>query len=149
MRGLLEHYGFEINPSGFLICPFHDEDTASMKVYNDSYYCFGCGAGGDAVSFTARLFHLKNSQAAMKINADFRLGLGGGVYAPRAGSEYLREQAEKKRRLEEYRREYDEKSDEFRTLFYAVRTESDPWKKAEMQSRLEYLDYWFSQNESR
>lgn len=35
------------------LCPFHSEKTPSMVVYSDSqsFYCFGCGAGGDAISF--------------------------------------------------------------------------------------------------
>ena len=35
------------------LCPFHSEKTPSFVVYNDtqSFYCFGCGAGGDVISF--------------------------------------------------------------------------------------------------
>ena len=35
------------------LCPFHNEKTPSFTVYNEtqSFYCFGCGAGGDALSF--------------------------------------------------------------------------------------------------
>lgn len=35
------------------ICPFHNEKTPSFTVYADtqSYYCFGCGAGGDVITF--------------------------------------------------------------------------------------------------
>lgn len=35
------------------LCPFHNEKTPSFTVYNDtqSFYCFGCGAGGDPVQF--------------------------------------------------------------------------------------------------
>ena len=38
------------------LCPFHNEKSPSFNVYpeNNSFYCFGCGAGGDAVSFTKR-----------------------------------------------------------------------------------------------
>ena len=40
MRDILERYGMHPNRSGFIRCPFHKEKTASMKVYQDSYYCF-------------------------------------------------------------------------------------------------------------
>lgn len=42
------------------LCPFHNEKTPSFTVYNDtqSYYCFGCGAGGDAVNFIKRIENL-------------------------------------------------------------------------------------------
>lgn len=42
------------------LCPFHNEKTPSFTVYHDtqSYYCFGCGAGGDAVNFIKRIENL-------------------------------------------------------------------------------------------
>ena len=38
------------------LCPFHSEKTPSFYVYPDtqSFYCFGCGAGGDAITFTKK-----------------------------------------------------------------------------------------------
>ena len=38
------------------LCPFHSEKTPSFVVYDDtqSFYCFGCGAGGDVISFIKR-----------------------------------------------------------------------------------------------
>ena len=42
------------------LCPFHSEKTPSFTVYpaNNSFYCFGCGAGGDQISFIMRMEHL-------------------------------------------------------------------------------------------
>lgn len=42
------------------LCPFHNEKTPSFTVYNDSqsFYCFGCSAGGDAVSFVRKIENL-------------------------------------------------------------------------------------------
>ncbi len=42
------------------LCPFHSEKTPSFTVYtgNGSFYCFGCGAGGDVVSFIMRAENL-------------------------------------------------------------------------------------------
>lgn len=42
------------------LCPFHNEKTPSFTVYpaTQSYYCFGCGAGGDAVSFVRKIENL-------------------------------------------------------------------------------------------
>jgi DNA primase len=42
------------------LCPFHSEKTPSFTVYpeTESFYCFGCGAGGDVVSFTSLLENL-------------------------------------------------------------------------------------------
>lgn len=38
------------------LCPFHSEKTPSFTVFNDtqSFYCFGCGAGGDVITFIMR-----------------------------------------------------------------------------------------------
>ena len=35
------------------LCPFHGEKTPSFNIYTetDSFYCFGCGASGDVISF--------------------------------------------------------------------------------------------------
>ena len=46
-------------------CVFHDEKTASLRVYpgNNSYYCFGCKAGGDSIDFIMQLRNLSYRQA--------------------------------------------------------------------------------------
>ena len=53
MLAVLEHYGIELNDQNKACCPFHKERTPSFVYYDDtdSYYCFGCGAGGDAIQF--------------------------------------------------------------------------------------------------
>ncbi|MBQ9945480.1 MAG: DNA primase [Clostridia bacterium] len=42
------------------LCPFHSEKTPSFVIYRDtqSYYCFGCGAGGDAITFIKNIERL-------------------------------------------------------------------------------------------
>lgn len=73
-----EHYGFEVNRSGFMKCPFHTGDrTASLKLYDgeSGFHCFGCGAHGSIIDFVMRLFDLNFRQAVLRINADFHLGL--------------------------------------------------------------------------
>ena len=42
------------------LCPFHSEKTPSFTVYpeNGSFYCFGCGAGGDVITFIRRIENL-------------------------------------------------------------------------------------------
>lgn len=42
------------------LCPFHNEKTPSFVVYPEtqSFYCFGCGAGGDAITFVKRMNNL-------------------------------------------------------------------------------------------
>ena len=47
------------------LCPFHTEKTPSFVIYreNQSYYCFGCGAGGDAITFVRNIEHLDYVEA--------------------------------------------------------------------------------------
>lgn len=42
------------------LCPFHSEKTPSFTVYpaTQSFYCFGCGAGGDVINFVMRTENL-------------------------------------------------------------------------------------------
>ena len=55
MSDLFAGYGIAVNRNGFALCPFHSERTPSCRVYNDSFYCFGCHAGGDAFTFVEKM----------------------------------------------------------------------------------------------
>ena len=56
MRDIVERYGFKPDRAGFIHCPFHSGDhTASLKVYSDNFYCFGCHTHGDIFSFVQRM----------------------------------------------------------------------------------------------
>ena len=64
------------------LCPFHNEKTPSFTVYNDtqSFYCFGCGAGGDAVTVIKNIENLDYldavkllaQRAGMQMPVDFQ-----------------------------------------------------------------------------
>ena len=41
-----EHYGLKINRNGMACCPFHNDRHPSLKLNEDYFFCFGCGAGG-------------------------------------------------------------------------------------------------------
>ena len=73
VREAAELYGIEVNRNGMACCPFHDDHTPSMKVNEDYFYCFGCGATGDVIDFTARLYDLSPREAAEKLAQDFGL----------------------------------------------------------------------------
>ena len=47
------------------LCPFHSEKTPSFTVYpeNGSYYCFGCGTGGDVITFIRQVENLEYVEA--------------------------------------------------------------------------------------
>ena len=71
--------GLELRPTGGRLvatCPFHGDSRPSLVIYpaSQSYYCFGCGAGGDVIDFMSRLHR-----------ADFReaVALLAGAQVPR------------------------------------------------------------------
>ena len=66
-----EYYGLEVNRGSMICCPFHADRTPSMKLNEEYFYCFGCGAHGDVVALTAQLFRLSPADAARKLAADF------------------------------------------------------------------------------
>lgn len=71
-----ENYGLRLNRGRMACCPFHDDRHPSLKLSEDYFYCFGCGATGDVIDFTSRLFGLTTYEAAMKLAADFRIDTG-------------------------------------------------------------------------
>lgn len=75
VRQAAEHYGLEVSRSGMVRCPFHNDRHPSMKLNEDYFYCFGCGAKGDVIDFVARLFDFSNYEAAQRLAADFGLDI--------------------------------------------------------------------------
>ena len=71
-REAAEFYGIKVRRNGMACCPFHDDKNPSMKV-DQRFHCFGCGADGDVIDFTAKLFNLSPKEAAEKLAQDFGL----------------------------------------------------------------------------
>ena len=71
-REAAEFYGIKVSRTGMACCPFHDDKNPSMKV-DQRFHCFGCGADGDVIDFTAKLFDLSPKEAAEKLAQDFGL----------------------------------------------------------------------------
>ena len=58
MLEVVDQFGLKPNRAGFIRCPFHTGDNhASLKLYQKSFYCFGCGKGGDVFTFTQLYQH--------------------------------------------------------------------------------------------
>ena len=71
LRQAAETYGLRVLRNGMTCCPFHEDRHPSMKLNKDYFFCFGCGASGDVIDFTARLFGLSPYAAAQKLETDF------------------------------------------------------------------------------
>ena len=95
-REAAELYGIAVGRGGMACCPFHDDRHPSMKV-DTRFHCFGCGADGDVIDFTARLYDLSPKEAAEKLAQDF--GLSYDNKAPPRRS-YVRQKSEAQVRKE-------------------------------------------------
>ena len=71
LRDAAKHYGLTVSRNGMTCCPFHEDRHPSLKMNEDYFFCFGCGASGDVIDFTARLFGISLKDAAEKLAADF------------------------------------------------------------------------------
>ena len=70
MRQLADMYGYEVNRSGMMRCPFHGEDKhPSLKVYDGErgWYCFVCNEGGDIFDFAMKHDGLEFPKAVERI----------------------------------------------------------------------------------
>lgn len=80
MRDIAIHYGIKINRNGYISCPFHNEKTASMKLYSGTkgYYCFGCGSGGTIFNFVME-YENKEFDESVRMVADiFNIKISDG-----------------------------------------------------------------------
>lgn len=72
MLDVAKFYGACVS-HGMCLCPFHNEKTPSMKIYENNFHCFGCGEHGDAIDFTAKIFGISSVEAVKRLNYDFGL----------------------------------------------------------------------------
>ena len=111
-REAAEFYGIKVSRTGMACCPFHDDKNPSMKV-DQRFHCFGCGADGDVIDFTAKLFNLSPKEAAEKLAQDFGL-----IYDSQAPPrrKYVRQKTEAQKFREDRQRCYRVLSDYYYLL---------------------------------
>lgn len=107
IRQVVEFYGYKVNRNGQFICAFHNDHKPSASIKNDYFNCFVCGAGGDLITFTAKLHGLSNIDACKKLDQDFHLGLSqqpvSHIDRLKADREKVKRETELKRQQEEER----------------------------------------------
>ena len=113
VREAAERYGIEVKRGGMACCPFHDDKNPSMKLNEEYFYCFGCGATGDVIDLTARLYNLSTKEAAEKLAQDFGL-----IYDSQAPPRrrYVRQKTEAQKFREDRQRCYRVLSDYYYLL---------------------------------
>lgn len=119
IREAAEYYGFQPNRTGYICCPFHNEKTASLKLYDgqQGFHCFGCGAHGSVIDFVMNLFGIPFRQAIVRLNTDFGLGLTTERPSPAQQAkvrELRRREAQRKAELEHLQEQHRELAEEHR-----------------------------------
>lgn len=73
---LINKYNIEVVKQGNLyvaFCPFHrDENRPNFTIYptTDSYFCYTCSIGGDAISFISRIENISREEASLRLYSD-------------------------------------------------------------------------------
>lgn len=117
-------YGVDVNRAGFTRCLWHNEKTASLKIYpgDRGYFCFGCHAHGSSIDLVMKLFDESVGDACKRLNDDFRLGLireGNVSNAERIAQN--RAAWERRKRQEQIEKEHRALIDEFRAAILHLR----------------------------
>ena len=131
MIDICRTYGFNIQRGNFICCPFHNEKTPSLKLYdgNRGFYCFGCGEHGSVIDFVMRYFNLDFPKAISKLNDDFCLGLPIGQRIDR------RKQLEMERLAFQRRQKAKQEEAERQQIEDAYWAAFDEWKRLDENKR--------------
>lgn len=123
MQDAAERYGLKVNRAHKAVCPFHDDRSPSMHIYDGrrGWYCFVCGQGGSVIDFTQRLFGLSFHDAMAKLNVDFGLGL------PLTDDLTEEQRKEANRAAYQRRKEQERKKERHDTLLTAYHSALDEW----------------------
>jgi len=110
MYDVLDRCGLYLNRHNSMCCPLHREKTPSFKVYKDGsrFKCFGCGIGGDVITFVMRYYSLSYGQAIIRLASEFNIQIAGAK--PLTVQDRIRaneERRARKQETEEREREYD------------------------------------------
>ena len=100
LRDILQHYNLHPNYHNFICCPFHDEKTPSLKIYdNGNFSCFGCGKHGDLIDFVAFCENTNTKTAISLIDDWYNLGLSAPLTAEQKQL-LKKQQAERERAIQ-------------------------------------------------
>ena len=95
MKSILDLYGYTTK-HGFMVCPFHGDRDASLKVYGGGrgWHCYGCGRGGSVIDFVMEHESCSYRTAVVAIDKGLHLGLMDGHENP--------EEAERMKRVQDW-----------------------------------------------
>lgn len=153
IRDAAELYGVSFGPRGTARCPFHDDRHPSASVKNGRFHCYVCDLHLDVFAFVQKMENCGFREAMERLNSLFRLGLD--LKKPLPSAEMEKRRKEQERREAErtaYRRLYEARQAEYIRI---RRTPAPPpgspsmGEYARLLGRLDYLEWWFSENHWR
>ena len=108
----IEQAGFELKRKGksfWLSCPFHEEKTPSLKIdpERQSFFCFGCNAKGDSITFIQKVYRLSFKEACQYLNINKPLRISPETQKKRGLVKVFREwERSLKKELTDYYRDF-------------------------------------------
>lgn len=134
MGDVVALYGLHPNRAGFICCPFHKEKTASLKIYKDSFYCFGCGASGDIFKFVERMEGVSFKDAFLLLGGDYPDKSKKSNFVRRMKQYHFEKQREMRKKeqaaLDAKKQENGRKIDLYRNALKMAEPLSDSWCEA-------------------
>lgn len=139
MKDILDRYGLhQPNRAGFICCPFHKEKTASMKIYQKDFNCFGCGANGDIFTFVMLMDGISFKEAFSELGGDYENSFSTRlkIYQAQKKREMQRKVTERLKRKRELNCLL---MDVYRKVFDRLEPFSEAW--TDTYNALQYQEY--------
>ena len=89
-KDVARQYGVQVTHNHMICCPFHNDKHPSMKLNDNYFYCFGCGANGDVIDFVSALFEIPPIDAVQKLTEDFGIDMCTNIDKAPAKPKYPR-----------------------------------------------------------
>lgn len=150
MRDIVARYGYVPNRAGFISCPFHSGDRSpSLKIYNDSFHCFGCGAHGDIFVFEQLMNGMTFRQAYESLGGTYERNGGRMSFSTMRKIDKAKRERERKAKQERQKKQRRDKLGMMIDAYRNVMEQSVPYSDAwcYCQPKLEYLLYAYEKME--
>ena len=161
MNTIISYYGIKSN-RGMCSCPFHEDKSPSMKIYDKSFYCFSCNKTGDLIQFVQYLLGLDFNKAMEKINFDLNLNLSkitDKKELKRIQLQFEQERKRKEQLKQDYIRKMIRATNHYRIYSdlikqYQLQINEENWEDLQtaitfLEDKLELLDIYMENIKSR
>lgn len=148
MEDAAKYYGFEVDRSKRILCPFHNDSHPSLQLYKNGrgWWCYVCDMGGSVIDFVSKLYSLSPKEAAEKLNADFGLEIPIGHIKHQRGLEcraLCHARISKRIEQDSFHVEYEKYQQEFIRLRQELDRTSPEQRSGAAMCRMAELEFWF------